>query len=80
MHPRNEIEKEYIVKIKGPLLREELKALEKGIQLEDGKTAPARAKVISVDKKKGTAIVSLTIHEGRNRQVRKILRQLVIQC
>jgi 23S rRNA pseudouridine2605 synthase len=72
MHPRNEIEKEYIAKIKGIPLRENLKALEKGILLEDGKTAPARTKVISIDKKKGTSIVQLTIHEGRNRQVRRM--------
>jgi len=76
MHPRNEIEKEYIAKIKGIPLRENLKALEKGIQLEDGKTAPARVKVISVDKKKGSSIVQLTIHEGRNRQVRRMFEAI----
>ena len=64
MHPRNEIEKEYIAKVKGIPLRENLKALEKGIVLEDGKTAPARTKVISVDKKKG------------NRQVRRMFEAI----
>ena len=76
MHPRNEIEKEYIAKIKGIPLRENLKALEKGIVLEDGKTAPARTKVISFDKKKGTSIVQLTIHEGKNRQVRRMFEAI----
>ena len=76
MHPRNEIEKEYIAKVKGIPLRENLKALEKGIVLEDGKTAPARTKVISVDKKKGTSIVKLTIHEGKNRQVRRMFEAI----
>jgi 23S rRNA pseudouridine2605 synthase len=76
MHPRNEIEKEYIAKVKGIPLRENLKALEKGIVLEDGKTAPARTKVISVDKKKGTSIVQLTIHEGKNRQVRRMFEAI----
>lgn len=76
MHPRNEIEKEYIAKIKGIPLRENLKALEKGIVLEDGKTAPARTKVISIDKKKGTSIVQLTIHEGKNRQVRRMFEAI----
>jgi 23S rRNA pseudouridine2605 synthase len=76
MHPRNEIEKEYIAKIKGIPLRENLKALEKGIDLDDGKTAPARTKVISVDKKKGTSIVQLIIHEGRNRQVRRMFEAI----
>ena len=76
MHPRNEIEKEYIAKVKGIPLRENLKALEKGIVLEDGKTAPARTKIISVDKKKGTSIVQLTIHEGKNRQVRRMFEAI----
>ena len=76
MHPRNEIEKEYIAKVKGIPLRENLKVLEKGILLEDGKTAPARTKVISVDKKKGTSIVQLTIHEGKNRQVRRMFEAI----
>jgi len=76
MHPRNEIEKEYIAKVKGIPLRENLKALEKGIVLEDGKTAPARTKVISVDKKKGTSIVQLAIHEGKNRQVRRMFEAI----
>ena len=76
MHPRNEIEKEYIAKVKGIPLRENLKALEKGIVLEDGKTAPARTKVISVDKKKGMSIVQLTIHEGKNRQVRRMFEAI----
>lgn len=76
MHPRNEIEKEYIAKIKGIPLRENLKVLEKGIRLEDGKTAPAQTKVISVDKKKGTSIVQLTIHEGKNRQVRRMFEAI----
>jgi len=76
MHPRNEIEKEYIAKVKGIPLRENLKALEKGILLEDGKTAPARTKVISFDKKKGTSIVQLTIHEGKNRQVRRMFEAI----
>ena len=76
MHPRNEIEKEYIAKIKGIPLRENLKVLEKGILLEDGKTAPARTKVISVDKKKGTSIVQITIHEGKNRQVRRMFEAI----
>lgn len=76
MHPRNEIEKEYIAKVKGIPLRENLKALEKGILLEDGKTAPARTKVISVDKKKGTSIVQITVHEGKNRQVRRMFEAI----
>lgn len=76
MHPRNEIEKVYVSKVKGIPSREKVRSLERGIQLEDGKTAPAKVKVISIDKKKQTAILELTIHEGRNRQVRRMLEAI----
>ncbi len=58
MHPKHQIEKVYIAKIKGIPTREQLKSLEKGIQLEDGKTAPARAKLISADNKKGRPLLN----------------------
>lgn len=76
MHPSSEMEKVYIAKIKGIPTREKLRSLEKGIQLEDGKTAPARAKMLSLDKRKGSAIIELTIHEGRNRQVRRMFEAI----
>lgn len=71
-HPRYNIDKTYVAKIKGVLRREEVLALEKGVQLEDGMTAPARVNVISADDKLGKSIVAITIHEGRNRQVRRM--------
>lgn len=76
MHPRNEIEKVYVAKVKGIPLRENLKKLEKGIRLEDGKTAPARVKLLSADKKKQTSIIEISIHEGRNRQVRRMFEAI----
>ncbi|MGG7617886.1 23S rRNA pseudouridine(2605) synthase RluB [Robertmurraya sp. GLU-23] len=72
MHPSNQIDKVYVAKVKGIPTREALKALERGVRLEDGKTAPAKVKMHTVDKKKQTAIVEITIHEGRNRQVRRM--------
>lgn len=76
MHPKHKIEKVYIAKVKGIPFREKIKQLEKGIRLEDGVTAPARVKVVSVDKRKQTTIVELTIHEGRNRQVRRMFEAI----
>lgn len=71
-HPRFEVKKLYVAKVKGIPTREALKRLERGIQLEDGKTAPAQVKLKTLDKRKGTAIVEITIHEGKNRQVRRM--------
>ncbi|MCM2531778.1 rRNA pseudouridine synthase [Neobacillus pocheonensis] len=75
-HPRNEIDKFYVAKIKGIPLKENLRKLEKGIRLEDGKTAPAKVKMLSMDKKKQTSIIEIVIHEGRNRQVRRMFEAI----
>lgn len=71
-HPRYKVKKKYVAKLKGYLLREEVKQLEKGIMLEDGKTAPAVVKVKSQDREKNSTLVEITISEGRNRQVRRM--------
>ncbi|AXV42343.1 rRNA pseudouridine synthase [Staphylococcus warneri] len=71
-HPRYHIKKKYVAKLKGYLMREEVKALEKGIELEDGFTQPAQVKVKNQDKDKNTTLVEITISEGRNRQVRRM--------
>ncbi|RIM97526.1 pseudouridine synthase [Staphylococcus warneri] len=71
-HPRYHIKKKYVANLKGYLMREEVKALEKGIELEDGFTQPAQVKVKNQDKDKNTTLVEITISEGRNRQVRRM--------
>ncbi|MCM3093087.1 MULTISPECIES: 23S rRNA pseudouridine(2605) synthase RluB [unclassified Cytobacillus] len=76
MHPSNEIEKVYVAKLKGIPSKEKMKSLQRGIMLEDGKTAPAKTKLLSMDKKKQTAIVEISIHEGRNRQVRRMFEAI----
>ncbi|MFT8321484.1 MAG: 23S rRNA pseudouridine(2605) synthase RluB [Bacillus sp. (in: firmicutes)] len=76
MHPKGEVEKVYVAKVKGIPSREKLKLLERGIVLEDGKTAPAKVKLLSLDKKKGTSIIELKIHEGKNRQVRRMFEAI----
>ncbi|KAF0816962.1 LSU rRNA pseudouridine synthase [Bacillus sp. ZZV12-4809] len=76
MHPSNEIEKVYVAKLKGIPSKEKMKSLQRGIMLEDGKTAPAKTKLLSMDKKKQTVIVEISIHEGRNRQVRRMFEAI----
>ncbi len=76
MHPRNEIEKVYVAKIKGVPTKEKLNILQRGVVLEDGKTAPSKVKMISSDTKKETAIIEISIHEGKNRQVRRMFEAI----
>jgi 23S rRNA pseudouridine2605 synthase len=66
-HPSFEVEKTYRVVVGGPALQERaLRTLRDGIELEDGRTAPARVRRVSVD------TLEITIHEGRKRQVKRM--------
>jgi 23S rRNA pseudouridine2605 synthase len=69
-HPSHEVEKEYLVKIRGALGSDKIALLSKGVQLDDGMTAPARIEVIRVLEK--NVWFTMTIHEGRYRQVRRM--------
>jgi 23S rRNA pseudouridine2605 synthase len=71
-HPKFEHEKEYLVQIKGRLEPEESNKLEHGIRLEDGMTHPARVKEVSSP----PFNYSITIHEGRKRQVHRMFERL----
>jgi len=66
LHPRFKVQKTYRAKISGTLTEEKLDKLRAGIELEDGLTAPAE--IYRLDKD----LVEITIHEGRNRQVRRM--------
>lgn len=77
IHPKNEIEKEYYVSIKGIIDVKRIKELEKGIILEDNfKTSNAKVKILKIDKEKNISRISLIIHEGHNRQVRKMVNKI----
>jgi 23S rRNA pseudouridine2605 synthase len=74
-HPRHEVEREYQVRVRGVPDRHELERLAKGLVIDARKTAPAEARLTkTIDAASGPqAIITLVIHEGRNRQVRKML-------
>lgn len=76
MHPSYHVDKVYVAKVKGLMNKETIQKLERGVQLEDGKTSKARARILSVDKQKEKSIVELTIHEGKNRQVRRMFEAI----
>jgi 23S rRNA pseudouridine2605 synthase len=66
-HPRFEVPKTYRARVaSGPVGRRALSALRHGVELDDGPTAPARVRLLAPDE------LELTIHEGRNRQVRRM--------
>jgi len=75
-HPKFKIDKTYVARVKGIPTIEGLKKLQRGIKLEDGKTAPAKVNMTSFDEKAGKAICEITIHEGRNRQVRRMFEAI----
>lgn len=71
-HPRFEVKKTYVATVRGVPNQRALRALMSGVMLEDGKTAPAFARLTRVDDRAREADIELTIHEGRNRQVRRM--------
>lgn len=71
-HPKHEIEKTYTVTIKGIVTDDEVVKLRNGVQIEDYTTKPARVKILKTDEEKNQSRLEITIHEGKNRQVRKM--------
>lgn len=71
-HPKHEIEKTYTVTIKGIVKSEEVEKLKKGVLIDDYKTKPAKVKILKTDKEKNQSRLEIIIHEGKNRQVRKM--------
>ena len=65
-HPSFGVDKEYLAEVRGSPSRGALRALRQGVALDDGPTAPAKASLVS------PTVVRLVIHEGRNRQVRRM--------
>lgn len=75
-HPKHEINKTYVVTLKGIFNSDSKKRLETGVQIEDYKTKPAKVKILKIDEEKNTSRVEITIHEGKNRQIRKMCETL----
>lgn len=71
-HPSHHVPKTYHATVKGVPHGSALEQLQKGIKLEDGMTQPAEVEYHDVDTEKNEATISITIYEGRNRQVRRM--------
>ncbi len=71
-HPKHEITKTYVATLKGIFSNTSKQELENGVIIEDYKTRPAKVKILKIDKEKDISRIEITIHEGKNRQVRKM--------
>ncbi|MDE2482947.1 MAG: rRNA pseudouridine synthase [bacterium] len=74
MHPRFGVDKTYRATIAGRLSPEDVKRLNDGVMLEEAQAAGAKVRVVSV--RAGYSVVDITVHEGRNRQVRRMFEAL----
>jgi 23S rRNA pseudouridine2605 synthase len=70
-HPGFAVPKKYLAEVRGHVGRQALRTLTTGVALADGTTSPARALVVA--RRRGSSLVEITITEGRNRQVRRML-------
>ncbi len=71
-HPKHEIEKTYTVTVKGIIKNEEVEQLRKGVKIDDYITKPAKVKILKTDIEKNISRLEIVIHEGKNRQIRKM--------
>jgi len=75
-HPSSHIEKTYIAKVEGLVSGYAIKKLREGVIIDGRRTSKAKVKLKSTDKKNNKSLVELTIHEGRNHQVRKMFESV----
>jgi len=73
MHPSSNIDKTYIAKVEGIVTGYAIKRLRNGVVIDGYKTSKSKVKLKSIDKKNNKSIIEITIHEGKNHQVKKML-------
>ena len=72
-HPKHEVEKTYTVTIRGKVTNEDVENLRQGVIIdEEYKTKPAKVRIMKIDEEKNLSRLEIVIHEGKNRQVRKM--------
>ena len=75
-HPKYKFEKTYVAKVEGIPTNDQMEKLRHGVRIDKKATAPAKTNVISTDPAKKTTVIELTIHEGRNHQVKKMFEKI----
>ncbi len=72
MHPKNEIDKVYVAKVKGIVNGDAVHKLENGVIIDNSLVKASRVKIKKIDAKNNHSLVEITIHEGKNHQVKKM--------
>ena len=72
MHPSSEVEKVYVAKLNGIIKGEHINKLKDGVMLDDELVKASRVKLKKVDPKSNSSMVQITIHEGKNHQVKRM--------
>ncbi len=75
-HPKHEINKTYTVTVKGIVEKDDVEKLKNGVKIDDYITKPAKVKILKTDFEKNISRLEITIHEGKNRQVRKMCESI----
>lgn len=76
MHPTSEIDKVYIAKLEGIIKGEQINKLKEGIILDNELVKASRVKLKKLDPKTNTCMVQITIHEGKNHQVKRMFKEV----
>ena len=71
-HPKHEITKTYTVTLKGNVTKDDVQKLENGVDIGDFVTSKAKVKILKTDIEKNQSRLEITIHEGKNRQIRRM--------
>lgn len=75
-HPKHEIDKTYTVTLKGIVNKEDVQKLKDGVDIGNYTTRPAKVKILKTDEEKNISRLQIIIHEGKNRQVRKMCESI----
>lgn len=73
-HPKHEINKTYVAKINGKINKEQIETLKNGVKIDDYITRPAQVKLLECNQDSST--LEIVIHEGKNRQIRKMIEAI----
>lgn len=76
MHPKNGMEKVYLAKLEGIISGNDIHKLENGIELDNKIIKPSRVKLKKIDKESNTCMVEITIHEGKNHEVKRLFTSI----